>query len=758
MKTKYLFSCWIAIIILYSLPLISISQPAFPEPGMVYSDANIPRIDILIHPDSLFLIYEYPESDHEYPATFIFDNGTIKDTIDLVGFRLRGNTSRWAAKKSFKVSFNTFIPGRKYYGVEKMNLNGEHNDPSVIRSKLCWDLLRELKVPVPRSNHVEVFINGSYYGLYINVEHIDEEFVLSRFGDNDGNLYKCLWPADLNYLGTNPDLYKFEENGRRTYELKTNENIDDYSDLAHFIDVLNNTPINEFPCEIEKVFNVFDYLKVMASDVSTANWDGYIFNKNNFYLYHNTASGQFEYIPYDLDNTFGIDWFGIDWSTRNVYSWEQSQENRPLFERILQVQRYRDIYSYYLNLIADSLAKPASFFPLIEDIKDKIYPSVANDPYYPQDYGYSTTDFLNSYTQALGAHVPVGLEPFIAQRRQSTLNQIVINDISPVVNYFNHTPAITNQEIWIRAFAMDDQSLAEVILVLSGDVNPVQEITMLDDGLHHDFEAGDNFFGASAGIFTSESQIGVNIRCTDNMGNTSYLYCEPRNILVGSPVIPELYINEFMASNATTIADEYGEFDDWVEIYNAGTEPVWLGNLFLSDNLSNPDKWQFPDFTIAPDSYLLIWADDQPEQGPFHATYKLDKDGEQIGIFGPEEMGYPVIDSLSYGIQETDISYGRYPDAGNIWQNFIYPTPGYSNTSGMGTNEIFSENALLVYPNPCSSGKLFLPEAMDVRIYNISGQVIMSNHNSTWLDVSGLKPGIYFVTGTNGLSGKFLIQ
>ncbi|MBU2650492.1 MAG: CotH kinase family protein [Bacteroidetes bacterium] len=757
MKTKYAFFSWIAIMTFYTLPLISTSQPAFPEPGMVYSDVNIPRIDILIHPDSLLLIYEYPESDHEYPATFVFDNGTIRDTADNVGFRLRGNTSRWAAKKSFKVSFNTFIPGRKYYGIEKMNLNGEHNDPSVIRSKLCWDLLRELGVPAPRSNHVEVYINDSFYGLYINVEHIDEEFVLSRFGNNDGNLYKCLWPADLNYLGTNPNLYKFEENGRRAYELKTNESLDDYSDLTHFIDVLNNTPINEFPCEIEKVFNVFDYLKIMASDVSTANWDGYIFNKNNFYLYHNTASGQFEYIPYDLDNTFGIDWFGIDWSTRDVYSWEQSQENRPLFERILQVQRYRDIYSYYLNIFSDSLANPASFFPQIEDIRDKIYPSVANDPYYPQDYGYSTTDFLNSYTQSLGAHVPVGLEPYISQRRQATLNQIVINDISPVINYFNHTPAITNQEIWMRAYAMDDRSLAEVILELSGDVNPIQEVPMLDDGLHHDFEAGDGIFGASAGVFTSEAQIGVNIRCTDDMGNISYLYCEPRNILVGSPVIPELFINEFMASNATTIADEYGEFDDWVEIYNAGTEPVWLGNLFLTDNLENPDKWQFPDYTLAPDSYLLIWADDQPEQGPFHATYKLDKDGEQIGIFGPEEMGYPVIDSLSYGIQETDISYGRYPNAAMNWQTFNYPTPGYSNTSGLGLFEYPKDQQLMFYPNPASGDNIRLFQNSDIRIYDYSGRLVSWRNKTDKVEIGNLTPGMYIIIDEYGRNGKLIV-
>jgi spore coat protein CotH len=151
------------------------AQATFPENGPLYVDTLVPRIDILINPDTLDWLYqeENLKSDIEFHAIFIFDNGTIRDTINPVGFRLRGNTSRYSQKKSFKIAFNAFTKGGKYYGVEKLNLNGEHNDPSVIRSKIGWDLLRQWKIPAPRANHVEVYINGDYYGLYIIVEHID---------------------------------------------------------------------------------------------------------------------------------------------------------------------------------------------------------------------------------------------------------------------------------------------------------------------------------------------------------------------------------------------------------------------------------------------------------------------------------------------------------------------------------------------------------------------------------------------------------
>ena len=322
---------------------ILFAQTANPALGEVFRDDVIPRIDIEIPQASLNAIYSDIWSYTEHKAIFIFDNGTVRDTLDDIGFRLRGNTSRNSQKKSFKVSFNTHVAGRKYHNLEKLNLNGEHNDPSIIRSKLCWDILRNMEIPAPRANHVELYINNNYYGLYINVEHIDEEFVESRFGNNDGNLYKGFWGVDFNYINSNPNSYKLQDNGRRTYDLKTNTDEDDYSDLAEFIAVLNNTPLFDLPCKLENVFNVEQYLKVLAFDVITSNWDGPVWNKNNCYIYKNTATGKFEFIPYDLDNTLGISWMpNINWSNRDIYQWSASWEDRPIYERILQVQEYKD--------------------------------------------------------------------------------------------------------------------------------------------------------------------------------------------------------------------------------------------------------------------------------------------------------------------------------------------------------------------------------------------------------------------------------
>ena len=115
------------------------AQPFFPERGRVFNDSIVPKIYIAINPDSLQAIFNNPSSNYEYRAQFVFNDGVHIDTVYNIGFRLRGNTSRSAQKKSFKISFNTFVKGQSYQKLDKLNLNGEHNDPSIARSKTYWD-------------------------------------------------------------------------------------------------------------------------------------------------------------------------------------------------------------------------------------------------------------------------------------------------------------------------------------------------------------------------------------------------------------------------------------------------------------------------------------------------------------------------------------------------------------------------------------------------------------------------------------------
>lgn len=734
---------------------LSFSQPNLPADAELYIKSVVPRIDILINPDTLSWIYENVESNQEFHAVFVFDNGNVHDTIRDIGFRLRGNTSRYSAKKSFKISFNTFIQGRKYYGVEKMNLNGEHNDPSVSRARLYWDILRQSQIAGARANHVQVFINGNYYGLYLNCEHIDEEFVEKYFGNNDGNLYKCLYPADLTYKGQNPDLYKFMSGDHRTYELKTNEEQDDYSDLAHFIDILNNTPVSSLACEIEKVFNVQDYLKIAAIDVLTANWDGYIFNKNNFYLYKNTATGLFEYIPYDTDNTFGIDWFGIDWAARDIYNWANGSESRPLFTKLMQVPGYRAAYTYYLKQIISNINGTQSFTEAVIQLKEQLAPYVINDPYYPLDYGYSISSFNSSFTEGTGAHVPIGILPFIQTRNSIALAQAENTGTSPMIRYiYNNNPGI-GQIFIVRAFA-EDENLNSVLLVYKINDGEWQQTAMADNGQSGDFAAGDGFYGVVLPGMNANTVIAYKVKAGDSGNHFTEKPCTPVTFTIPYGNAFNLFINEFMASNNTTITDDFNEYEDWIELYNGGNQAVWLGDKYLTDNQANPQKWALPDLSMEPGTFLLIWADDQPGQGPLHTNYKLDKDSEEIALFDNEASGFALLDFISYTNQVTDISTGRITDASPEWKPFALPTPGSTN-SLVAINDI-SASEFRFWPNPSTEGKLHFEKKSSATISDLTGRILLTLVACTEADITSLPAGIYILKTGEGSGSKLVIQ
>ena len=141
----------------------------------------------------------------------------------------------------------------------------------------------------------------------------------------------------------------------------------------------------------------------------------------------------------------------------------------------------------------------------------------------------------------------------------------------------------------------------------------------------------------------------------------------------------DLFINEFQASNQTTITDpDYNASADWIEIYNASDEAIVLTGYFITDDLRDKLKWRIPaGTTIEPGGFLIFWADARNETlKGFHTNFKLQKAGEEIGLVDARGK---VIDSIKYGAQATDISYGRTTDGDSTWFSLGNPTPNSSN-------------------------------------------------------------------------------
>jgi hypothetical protein len=137
----------------------------------------------------------------------------------------------------------------------------------------------------------------------------------------------------------------------------------------------------------------------------------------------------------------------------------------------------------------------------------------------------------------------------------------------------------------------------------------------------------------------------------------------------------QIRINEFMASNSTTIHDEDWDYEDWIEILNYGDESLNLLGYGLSDNNNNPYKWIFPDVTLQPGQLILIWSSGKDRANPdmpLHTNFSIKADGEEL--FLTDTKG-TRIDETSPVALPNDISFGRLPDNPESWCFFYEPTP-----------------------------------------------------------------------------------
>lgn len=212
-----------------------------------------------------------------------------------------------------------------------------------------------------------------------------------------------------------------------------------------------------------------------------------------------------------------------------------------------------------------------------------------------------------------------------------------------------------------------------------------------------------------------------------------------------SPVV----INEFMASNSMTAADEFGEFNDWIELYNNSGSAVNLGGWILTDNPANLTKWDFPTNTMIPAfGYLIVWADEDSSQGPLHANFKLSALGEQLMLINSSGT---VLQNITFGAQQTDMGYARSP---NGTGNFVIKNPTFkaNNDTGISsTSEAERAEMLTIFPNPASSGEVFLrsekPGQQAVEVFDQLGRRRLQTafFNEMKLNVEALEAGVYLI-------------
>ena len=386
-------------------------------------------------------------------ADFSFDGEMLAN----IGVRLKGYSSLLFSsggnpfdplspnsKLPLKLNFNKF-GAERFHLVDRVNLGNNVFDRSYMRERLASRTFAAMGVPVASTAYASVTVDERYLGIYTMVQQVDKLFLRQHFGEannaDDGNLYKCvpneIGTCTMEWIDANPDSYHHAHSCNIGYEecglvLKTNTEDpakNDYSDLVHLLDILNNSGSATFSEQIEEVFDVDSFLRLTAANVVMSNFDSYFGRVNNFYLYHRPDTGKFVMIPWDLNMSYGLYGCRQGQSPMSMVSFNindpacrSEAPSIPLLDRILDVPGYHATYLQYVKEAAELHLLESKQQAWIVEFDALLAPALPTDPNYPetmQDYRDSISDVRNPN----GPESGYNLMDFVKRRRAYVLSQ-----------------------------------------------------------------------------------------------------------------------------------------------------------------------------------------------------------------------------------------------------------------------------------------------------------------------------------------------
>ncbi|MBN1129755.1 MAG: CotH kinase family protein [Chitinispirillaceae bacterium] len=367
------------------------------------------------------------DNDEVYmPARFTwYGPGGDSIVLDSVGVRYKGNSSYVFAgtsqKKPFKVSFNKYRKSQLFFRLEKLNFNNGVQDPSCMREKIAYDVLRSY-MPAPRAVFATLTVEDSLIrALYTQVEQVDEQFLDRHFGNHKYNLYKAAdQGATLAYKGVNQSSYESD------YELKTNETENDWSGLIDLVDYLNSTPDADFVAVVGKLLDIDNCIRYLAFNMVNANFDSYTGSSRNYYLYDNRKVNTFKLIPWDLNLSFGV--YQYSWS--NVVTVDAfaptNLDQRPLAKRVLSNDSLKRVYANYMRSLCAGPLSADSVRALAYRLKPVIDSSVRGDmkKFYTYEQFCNNIDTEVVIQEGINRTILPGLVSFTTRRNTYIQAQI----------------------------------------------------------------------------------------------------------------------------------------------------------------------------------------------------------------------------------------------------------------------------------------------------------------------------------------------
>lgn len=732
----------------FGIPIISItadSADIFSNETGFYVYGN--------HPDGN---YRQTGRDWERPVQVQFFEPNGQRALNMqMGARAHGGGGRHSAVKTMR------LYARSAYGESHINYpilgegNGErfkrllvrgpgHRPDCIMRDDMSTAFTKGLNLDVANIRPVVFFLNGEYWGLFTLKERMDARQI------------------ELNYQIDVDDIVILEKSVNDTDDVYHGypSDFDEFNQLALHLDSVDMTTPEMYEYGKMRIdLEALTEYNAVQTYFGNGDWpnNNYRFWKKRMPVDTNLApgyDGRWRFILFDLDAGFGGDCTGIFPASpslrRAISDSSIFRDYNVMFRNMVKNPRYRDEFATRCADLANTTFRPHRVEAILNDHFNLLDPLIFEHVVrwrYPS--GVNTLQDRYQETPSLGPwnDIKNGMLNFVNQRpffyRRHIMQELGPSDTSRVT-------------LDVIDFSMGFVKINTIdINESTHGVNPSQVYPW--DGVYfHDLAVALQAkprpgykFVRWDGINDTNQVIYVFIT-----GDTSFTAIfEPGPI----PFNDNIFINEVASSNSSFIADLYGEYDDWVELYNPHGLDVDISGYYVSDKSNNPTKYKLPNsskLVVPAGGYLLLWADDQPGQGPEHLPFKLSQSGESFTLYRPD--GQSKVDGIDFGFIPTNQSYGRNGDGNATWVTYLIPTPNAENkviTSVENHNRNIPNRG--VYPNPVGD-MLRFSRLGSGSLHDLMGRTILEFNNTQDLDVSTLQNGVYIILFNDGDKHKII--
>lgn len=221
----------------------------------------------------------------------------------------------------------------------------------------------------------------------------------------------------------------------------------------------------------------------------------------------------------------------------------------------------------------------------------------------------------------------------------------------------------------------------------------------------------------------------------------------------------QVFINEVQADNQSTVSDNVGEYEPWIELYNPNSDTLDLRGWLLTDDPALIDKYRLPfssdSLKISPYGFLLLWADNNVSQGARHVGFRLPNSPSCVRLSKPEQS---FVDSVCYSTMATDESFGRVNDGAPFWLSFSIPTPDSNNVDLSSEVVALTGSSFTVYPNPVHGEYLRFSRAISFRMYDMQGRQVIRALETLECSVNSLTTGIYLLRTDDNIQVRIIVQ